>query len=349
MHERLVRFGWSPERETEFEPYRDGGLVPGRVAVEHRSEYVLYTAEGETRASLSGQLRHAGEKAVVGDWAAIREPGTIAAVLPRKTSFSRKEPWAATVEQVLAANVDTVFAVTAFGRDLNPRRTERYLAAAWDSGAQPVVVVTKLDLAEDAAGGIAALEAVALGVPLHALSSVTGAGLDELEAYFGRNETVALLGSSGVGKSTLVNRLAGRGQLATQDVRSDGRGRHTTTHRELVPLPGGGLVLDTPGLRELQLWETTEGLDQAFEDVAAIAARCRFNDCAHDGEPGCAVREAVVSGTLAVSRLESYRKLEREQQRLARRLDQRLRAEYGQEIRRQARHRRKTQRVRRRP
>jgi ribosome biogenesis GTPase / thiamine phosphate phosphatase len=347
LHDNLVRFGWTPERETEFQPQRDDGLVPGRVAVEHRSEYVLYTADGETRGSLSGRLRHAGEKAVVGDWVAVREPGTITAILSRKTSFSRREPWA-TVEQVLAANIDTVFAVTAFGRDLNPRRTERYLAAAWDSGAQPVVVVTKLDLAEDAAGGIAALEAVALGVPVHALSSVTGAGLDELAPYFGRSETVALLGSSGVGKSTLVNRLAGRGQLATQDVRSDGRGRHTTTHRELVPLPGGGLVLDTPGLRELQLWETTDGLDQAFEDIAAIAARCRFADCAHEREPGCAIRAAVASGALPRSRLESYRKLEREQERLARRLDQRLQAEYGQRLRRQARHRRRTQRVRRR-
>jgi ribosome biogenesis GTPase len=348
LHEQLVRFGWTPERETEFQQYRDGGLVPARVAVEHRSEYVLYGDDGETRAGLAGKLRHAGEKAVVGDWVAVRKPGTIAAVLPRTTSFSRKEPWAPTVEQVLAANVDTVFAVTAFGRDLNPRRLERYLTAAWDSGAQPVIVVTKLDVADDPEGDLAAVEAIALGVAAHAVSSISGAGLDELEPYFERNRTVALLGSSGVGKSTLVNRLAGRELLATNDVRRDGRGRHTTTHRELVALPGGGLILDTPGLRELQLWESGEGLAHTFEDIAAIAARCRFNDCAHEREPGCAVRAAIASGELPRSRLESFRKLEREQERLARRLDQRLRAEYGQQVRPQERRRRRTQRVRRR-
>jgi ribosome biogenesis GTPase / thiamine phosphate phosphatase len=347
LHESLVRFGWTPERELEFHRYRDDGLVPGRVAVEHRSEYVLYGADGEMRAAPAGKLRHVGEKAVVGDWVAVRQPATIVAVLPRATSFSRKEPWAPTVEQVLAANVDTVFAVTAFGRDLKPRRLERYLTAAWDSGAQPAIVVTKLDLAADPTGDLAAVEAVALGVAVNAVSSVTGDGLEELEPYFESNQTVALLGSSGVGKSTLVNRLAGRELLATNDLRRDGRGRHTTTHRELVPLPGGGLVLDTPGLRELQLWESGEGLERAFEDIASIAARCRFNDCAHEREPGCAVREAIASGALPRSRLESFRKLEREQERLARRLDQRLQAEYGQQIRRQAR-RRRTQRVRRR-
>jgi ribosome biogenesis GTPase / thiamine phosphate phosphatase len=348
LHESLVRFGWTPERETEFRSYRDNDLVPGRVAVEHRSEYVLYGADGEMRAKLAGKVRHIGEKPVVGDWVAVRKPATIVAVMPRATSFSRKEPWAPPVQQVLAANVDTVFAVTAFGRDLNPRRIERYLTAAWDSGAQPAIVVAKLDLAQDPASDLAAVEAVALGVAVHAVSSVTGAGLEELQPYFQRNQTVALLGSSGVGKSTLVNRLAGRELLATSDVRRDGRGRHTTTHRELVPLPRGGLVLDTPGLRELQLWESGEGLERAFGDIEAIAARCRFNDCAHEREPGCAVREAIASGALPRSRLDSYRKLEREQERLARRLDQRLQAEYGQQIRRQARRRRRTQRVRRR-
>ncbi len=344
-----MRFGWTPERETEFQQYREDGLVPGRVAVEHRSEYVLYTKDGDIRAALAGRLRHAGESAVVGDWVAVREPGTIVAVLARRSSFSRKEPWAATIEQTLAANVDTVFAVTAFGRDLNPRRLERYLTAAWESGAHPAIVITKLDLAEDPEGDLLAVESVGLGVPVHAVSSVSGAGLEELSAYFAGNATVALLGSSGVGKSTLVNRLAGSDLLATQDVRSDGRGRHTTTHRELVPLPGGGLVLDTPGLRELQLWESTEGLQQAFDDVAAIAAGCRFNDCRHEREPGCAVRQAISDGTLPRSRLESYRKLEREQERLARRLDGRLQSEYGQQIRREARRRRKRQKpVRRR-
>jgi ribosome biogenesis GTPase len=341
----LARFGWTVERESEFQQYREQGLVPARVAVEHRSAYVLYAEDGELRAELAGRLRHGGEAPSVGDWTAVRPPATIVAVLPRRTVFSRKEPWARTVEQVLAANVDTVFVVTALTEpDFKLRRLERYLTAAWESGAQPVIVLTKSDLCADVPAAVAEAEAVAFGVPVHAISAATGEGVDELRPYLPPGTTVALLGSSGVGKSTLVNRLAGRELLATQEVRADGRGRHTTSHRELVLLPDGGLVLDTPGLRELQLWEAPDGLEQTFEDVVALAARCRFGDCAHEREPGCAVRAAIAAGSLPPDRLESYRKLQRELAHLERRRDQRLRAEEGQRLRRAARRRRRTQR-----
>jgi ribosome biogenesis GTPase len=341
----LARFGWTPEWEQEFEQHRRERLVPARVAVEHRSAYVLYGEEGELRAELAGRLRHDGQAPAVGDWVAVRAPSTIVAVLPRRTVFVRKEPWARTVEQVLAANADVVFITTALTeRDFKPRRLERYLASAWESGADPVVVLTKRDLCPWFDEAMAEVETITFGLPVHAVSAVTGDGIDELHPYLAGNRTVALLGSSGVGKSTLVNRLAGQELLETQEIRSDGRGRHTTTHRELVPLPGGGLVLDTPGLRELQLWDASEGVEASFDDIAAVAARCRFSDCAHETEPGCAVRAALAAGTLQRERLESYRKLQRELARLERRQDARARSEAGKQMRREARQRRRTQR-----
>jgi ribosome biogenesis GTPase / thiamine phosphate phosphatase len=265
----------------------------------------------------------------------------IEAVLPRRSAFTRKEAWRRTVAQVVAANVDTVFLVTAFGFDLNPRRLERYLTAAWDSGATPVIVVNKLDLAHDPAAELAELDAVVLGVAVHAVSATTGAGLDELEPQLGRGRTIALLGSSGVGKSTLVNRLAGREVLATAETSAAGRGRHTTSHRELVPLPSGALLLDTPGMRELQLWAGEETLDSTFAEIAELAAQCRFNDCSHEHEPGCAVGAALLNGSLAQERYGSYRKLQRELRALEIRQDARLRSEARKERRRFSRSMRK--------
>jgi ribosome biogenesis GTPase len=340
----LARLGWTPEREQEFEQYRIEDLVPARVAVEHRSAYVLYAEEGELRAELAGRLRHEGETPAVGDWVALRPPSTVAAILPRRTVFSRRDPGRLS-EQVLAVNADTVFVTSALTkRDFTLRRLERYLATAWESGAQPVVVLTKRDLCEPADDAVAEAEAIAFGVPVHAVSAVTGEGVDELRRYLGEGRTVAMLGSSGVGKSTLVNRLAGRAVLATGEIRSDGRGRHTTRHRELVPLPDGALILDTPGLRELGLWDAADGVEATFDDVAGVAARCRFADCQHRAEPGCAVREALAAGTLARERWESWQKLQRELARLERRLDERARSEFGRQLRRQARERRRTQR-----
>jgi len=300
-------------------------------------------------AEMSGRLRHEALSALdlpaVGDWVALRvepgaERGTIHAVLPRRTVFVRKaasNQHRGAVEQVVAANVDIVFVVSSLVDDLSARRLERYLVLAWESGARPVIVLTKADLCNDLAAALAEVETVALGVPVHVVSNLTGEGLDELRPYFADNGTVAALGSSGVGKSSLINRLAGSDLQEVKEVRSDGRGRHTTTRRELIRVPGGGLFLDTPGMRELQLWEAEGGIEDAFEDVGALAGRCRFSDCAHLTEPGCAVLAAIESGSLDPERLESYRKLQRELERLELRLDSRAQAERRKERRRFAR------------
>jgi ribosome biogenesis GTPase / thiamine phosphate phosphatase len=326
----LDRLGWSPFFAEPFQQYESDGLVPGRVAVQERGSYLVYTEEGERWAEITGRLRHdsasPADFPAIGDWVALAD--RIRAVLPRRTKFSRKVPWLKTEEQVLAANVDVVFLVMALTeRDFNPRRLERYLATAWESGAEPVVVLSNADLCENVPTHLAEAEAVAFGVPVHVTSAVTGDGLEDLRAHFSDDRTAALLGSSGVGKSTLINAFLGSELLRTKEIRSDGRGRHTTTHRELVPLPDGGLLLDTPGMRELQLWTADSGLDETFTDVAELAARCRFNDCSHDGEPGCAVRAALADGSLEPERLASYEKLQRELHRLEVRLDKRMQSE----------------------
>ena len=345
MSHELAALGWSRSRAEEFSPHAAAGRVPGRVAAQHRGGYVVYAESGERPAEVAGQLRHAAlgpaDLAAVGDWVAVSDApdadaATIHALLPRRTVFSRKAAGGAS-EQVVAANVDVVFLVSALGPDLNVRRLERYLAAGWDSGADPVVVLNKSDLADDVAGATARVEAVAFGVPVHVVSAADGTGLDGLARHLEGNRTGALLGSSGVGKSSLVNRLLGSERQDVADIREDGKGRHTTTHRELVPLPGGGLVLDTPGMRELGLWEAGDGVDQTFADVAELAAACRFRDCAHRGEPGCAVLAAVADGRLAAGRLESYRKLLRELRHLEVRGDPRALAEARQRRRRFAR------------
>ena len=348
----LAGLGWGPDFEQAFEPHAARGLMPGRVAVQHRGAYGVYrSAAGSDPlpAEVTGRLRHEAQSALdlpaVGDWVALRaEPGAeraiIDAVLPRRTVFVRKaasDQHRGAEEQVVAANVDVVFVVSGLVDDLSSRRLERYLVLAWESGARPAIVLTKADLCPDIAAPLAEVEPVALGVPVHVVSNVTGEGLDELRPYFAGHNTVAALGSSGVGKSSLINRLAGDELQAVREVRSDGRGRHTTTRRELIRVPGGGLFLDTPGMRELQLWEADGGIEEAFEDVAALAARCRFSDCVHVTEPGCAVLAAIDEGSLEPARLESYRKLERELERLERKLDSRARSEVRKERRRFAR------------
>jgi ribosome biogenesis GTPase len=346
LQHSLEALGWNQFFAEAFAPYEPEGLIAGRVAVQERGGVVLFTATGTLRAEVANRLAREGGQVVAGDWVAAEQllgedRAIVRAVLPRRSRFARKEPWL-TEEQVVAANVDTVFLVTDCGRDFKPRRLERYLTAAWDSGAAPVIVLTKSDLAADVSETVAEAEAIAFAVPVHAVSSVTGEGLGELDPYLLPGRTVALLGSSGVGKSTLVNRLLGEDLLATAELRRDGRGRHTTTHRELVHLPGGALLLDTPGMRELQLWADESALDETFADVVELARECRFSDCAHGQEPGCAVRAALGNGSLPQIRWESYSKLQRELRALAVKQDVRLRSEARKERRRFARSRRLT-------
>ena len=336
----LDELGWSPSRQTEFLQYAERGLAPARVAVQHRGEYVLYTGDGELRARPSGRLSHAAldasELPTVGDWVAVRE-NKIETVLSRQTKFARKVTLARSVEQVLAANIDVVFVVLATVPPPDLQDLERYLTAAWDSGATPLVVVTKIDL-----GAVdQRIESVALGVPVHALSALTGEGVEQLDAHLQSGRTIALLGPSGAGKSTLINFLYGEELLATRAVDAEGEGRHTTTRRELIRLPSGALVVDTPGLRELQLFGDT-GMQSAFEDIEELAVDCRFRDCRHDVEPGCAVQDAIADGRLAAERLDSMRAFERELVWVARRHDKRVHAELKRRWRKQMRARRRT-------
>jgi len=334
----LEALGWDDAWKAAFEPHRAAGLAPGRVAVPHRGAYDVLTQTGDMRARVPGRLRRdaasPADLPVVGDWVAL-EPGeprnaTIRAVLPRRTKFSRRaahDPGSEVArEQVVAANVDVVFITASLSDDLNARVLERYLTLAFESGARPVILLMKADLERDPEAIAADLAEIGGEVPVHAVSSRTGLGLDAVRAHLAPGVTGALLGPSGVGKSTLVNTLAGEELLATRSVREDGSGRHTTTRRELVLLPGGGLVVDNPGMRELHLWLADEGLEDAFEDIAELAVQCRFSDCRHSGEPGCAVQAAVDDGRLAAERWRSYRELQRELAELEKRLARRGRS-----------------------
>ena len=323
----LGALGWD-ERLATLLAYEAPGLVAGRILSEERGLYSVATAAGESPASASGRLRHEAELdpatpwPAVGDWVAMDPAANgnhrlIHRVLPRRTAVVRRAPGDRRLpSQVLAANVDTVFVVTSMNADFNPRRLERYLAVAWESGAWPVVLLSKADLAEDPASFHAAAESVAPGVEVIAVSVVSGEGLEAVRAHLGRGRTVVFAGSSGVGKSSIINGLAGAALLATAEIREhDARGRHTTTRRQLVRL-ADGLLIDTPGLRELGVLDG-EGVGTAFEDVERAAAACRFTDCSHQSEPGCGVRAAIAQGTLDPDRFEAYRKLEREAHRAA--------------------------------
>jgi ribosome biogenesis GTPase len=326
----LEELGWDDAWASAFEQLEEDNLLPARVAAQHRGSYVAWTEDGEVRARPAGRMFYAHEVGApvpaVGDWVAVRRSGdaaTITAILPRRTAFIRKRAGLGSDEQVLAANVDAAFLLAGLDDDFSVRRLERYLTTAWDSGAEPVVVLTKTDLCADVDDAVMSVEAVAIAVPVHPVSNVTGEGVEALDAHLRPGRTVVLLGSSGVGKSSLLNRLAGSELMQTRELASDGTGRHTTTHRELVRLTGGALVIDTPGLRELQFWEGDIGA--AFEDIETLAAECRFRDCAHAREPGCAVLAAVDDGRLELGRLRSWRKFQRELESIAARTDHRLR------------------------
>ena len=339
----LTPYGWSDALRQSFQPFADQGLSPARVIVQQRGHYRIVTEAGEGEAKISGRFAHEaaeGGYPVTGDWVAI-EPdpkgglAMIQAVLPRASVFTRRAPGLTGAVQVVAANVDTAFVAASLNADLNPRRLERYLAMALQSGAAPVIVLTKADACEDAEdlkALLAEVETVAAGLPVIAISSRTGQGLDTLASHMAPGRTAVLLGSSGVGKSTLVNALAGVQKMVTQEVRGGGvQGRHTTTHRELVLLPSGALILDTPGMRELGLWDAEAGLEAAFSDftakIAALAVDCKFSDCRHQDEPGCAVQKALDEDRLDPERWESYGKLQGELAHEGRKEDPRLRAQ----------------------
>jgi ribosome biogenesis GTPase / thiamine phosphate phosphatase len=328
---KLEFLGWSDTFAQAFADCKITNAIPGRITSEHKGQYQLQTEAGEFSATVTGKLRHQAiqvqDYPAVGDWvvATVRpteQRATIHQILPRRSKFSRKMVGSKTEEQVIAANVDTVFLVSGLDQDFNPRRIERYLILAWESGAKPVIVLNKADLRPDVENCLKAVEVVALGVPIIILSALQSESLSALLPYLQQGQTVALLGSSGVGKSTLTNQLLDAPVQETQSVRAgDDRGRHTTTHRELLLLPCGGLIIDTPGMRELQMWAGEESVQGTFTEIEALAASCRFRDCQHQQEPGCAVQQAVAAGQLDISRLVNYQKLQREVAYLSRKQD----------------------------
>ena len=331
----LALYGWDAGWAEAFRPHAAQGLVPARVAIEYNHLLRLYTATGDVRGQHSGKLLHEANgrqaMAAVGDWVAIRmNPGersaTIESVLQRRSHFSRKAAGELTEQQVVAANIDVVFIVMGLDRDYNPRRLERYLVMAKESGATPQVLLSKADLSAQVEAQLEECSAAAPGVDVYAVSVRDGRGVERVRTAIRAGQTGTLLGSSGAGKSTLINQLLGHEMLATAEVRAhDQRGRHTTRHRQLVPMPGGGLLIDTPGMRELQLWTEADAPQASFEDIEALAAGCHFTNCQHRSEPRCAVREALAAGTLDAVRLESFHKLQDEARALGAKQDVRER------------------------
>jgi ribosome biogenesis GTPase len=335
MHD-LKALGFGPFFQAQLDSWADPALVPARVAAEHRGAYEVWTAEAAGQAKLAGRLRRAlaeDEAPTAGDWVALREaPGPdttamIERVFARRTVFTRGAAGREVRVQVVAANVDLIYAVSGMDADFNLHRIQRYLARIHAGGAAPGVILNKADLCPDVAGRVLEVEQACPGVPVHAVSALRGEGLAAIRAAVGPGMTAAFLGSSGTGKSTLINALLGGERMATGAVREvDGKGRHTTSHRQLLLLPDGGLLLDTPGMRELQI-AGGDGLDTAFADVVELAAQCRYPDCRHASEPGCAVKAAVAAGTIDAERLAHYRQLEKEGQAFALRHDVRQRRE----------------------
>lgn len=322
MSDRLFdSLGWGDDFQRAFDQLLAAQperlLRAGRVIVEHRGAYQLLALDGPCSAEVTGRLRHAAHDKrglpAVGDWVVLDGDGRIDAILPRRNAFVRKAAGARTEPQVIAANVDTVFVVTSANADFNPRRIERYVAAVRESGSQPLLVINKAELCDDVPALVASLGPTGAGLPVAHVSALERRGREQLAAYLAEGATIALVGSSGVGKSTLVNWLLETEAQPTGEIREhDARGRHTTTHRELMLLPSGGALIDTPGMREFSPWADDADLEGSFDDIEALAQQCRFVDCQHQGQPGCAVKEALATGTLDAARLAHYGKLQRE-------------------------------------
>ncbi|MFI5283715.1 MAG: ribosome small subunit-dependent GTPase A [Candidatus Dormibacterales bacterium] len=326
----LASLGWDSDFENRFRRIAEAGDIPARVVADYGTELLVHDGTALSRATTGRRYRDSEVPApAVGDWVALRRRAAsdlIAAIVDRRTAISRKVPYIDARQQMLAANVDIVFVVAA-ATDVNSRRVERCLVIAWQSGASPIVVLTKADVAEAPDELLRQLESVSLGTPVLVTSAVSGQGLDEIRGRLQPARTAVLLGPSGAGKSTLINRITGMELMKTRDIHRSGEGRHMTSHRQLVQLPEGGMIIDTPGLREAQLWEGEEALGDVFEDIERLILECRFPDCSHQSEPGCAVKAAVAQGSLDATRLQSYRKLQRELRSLAARSDARLRAD----------------------
>jgi ribosome biogenesis GTPase / thiamine phosphate phosphatase len=327
---QLAALGWDSYFDEKFKQFASNEGVPARVIADYGVECLVHDGIDSSRATVARHLRNDGASMpAVGDWVSVlkREPvGAILGVVERRTVFARKAPGTETREQVLAANVDVAFVVAA-ATDVNARRIERYLTIAWQSGAVPIVLLTKADIAVSPDELRAELEAVAIGTPVVVTSAVTGDGIDEIVRELQPARTGVLLGPSGAGKSTLINRIVGRDLMRTRLIHRSGEGRHMTSHRQLVQLPQGGMIIDTPGLREAQLWEGDEALVNVFEDIEELALTCRFTDCGHATEPGCAIKAALEAGTLDTDRFRSYRKLQRELRAVAAKSDARIRLE----------------------
>lgn len=314
------QLGWGPDLEAGLAPFAAKGLEPARVVLVYRKQLRVVSRRGEHWARTGGRILHKAESAedhpAVGDWVAARIPeegeALVQALLPRRSVVVRKVAGHQHAPQVIAANIDFLLLVMGLDMDFNPRRLERYLTLAWESRAQPVVVLNKADVCDELDFFLEETKAVAPETPVHVVSALEGSGLEPLRQYVGPGKTTAVLGSSGVGKSTLVNRIIGVELQRTGELKDDGKGKHTTTTRELIVLPTGGALIDNPGLREVQLWDADEGLSRAFDDIAALATGCRFSDCRHQQEPGCAVQAALEAGTLPDDRYEAWRTLQRE-------------------------------------
>jgi ribosome biogenesis GTPase len=319
---KLTDLGWNEYWQSSFEPFVAEGLTAGRVTAQHKNSYRVSTGALELQSEIAGRFRYQtgqrSDEPAVGDFVALRlseggGPAIIHAVLPRKTVFVRKAAGKGVDDQVIATNIDALLIMTALDQDFNLRRLERYVTLAWEGGAQPVILLNKVDLCDDPTPFLEEINEITLGVSVHTLSALTSDGLEVLNEYLRPGFTVGFVGSSGVGKSTLINTLLGRKAQPTREVReTDHRGRHTTTHRQLFVRAEGGIIIDTPGMRELQLGSVQEGVQKAFSEIERLAMECRFSDCQHKNEPGCAVREAVERGELSDERLASYDKLLKE-------------------------------------